>query len=126
MCSMRLVSACVRMLLLVVSLALSLFMPNMLVGLAVWPLIWLVWDRLPDHERMSTPSLLELLPFAIAGQVALDSLVPYFGDVAVLVVNVMIVAALRRSKLPQARVISSREPAAARAASTCEAARRAS
>jgi hypothetical protein len=141
MCALRFVGTFVRAILLVVALALTPLMPDMLVGLVIWPLIWLAWDRVPVRERISASTVIELLPFAIAAQVALDSLVPYFGDVVVLVVNVMIVATLRRTKLPEARVhriaevrarqervqrvICSRQ-AAARAASACEGARRAS
>lgn len=102
---MRFVGSFVRLLLLVVCLALTLLMPNMLVGLGVWPLIWLAWDRIGPEDRLPMPSLLELLPFVIAAQVALDSLVPYVGDVAVLVGNAMIITALRRPKIPPATVV---------------------
>lgn len=105
MCRIHFIGSFVRLLLLVACLALSLFMPNMLVGLGIWPLIWLAWDRIGPEDRLSAPSLVELLPFAIAAQVALDSLVPYAGDVAVLAVNAMIVTALRRPKIPPASVV---------------------
>ena len=141
MCRMHLVGSMVRLILLVASVALSLFIPNLLVGLAIWFFVWLMWERVPADERLTAPSVIELLPFAIAGQVALDSVVPYLGDVVVVVINAMIVAALRKPKLPSAHVhrpttVASRrarvqrvmasQAAAERAASSCEGARRAS
>lgn len=142
MCRMGVIYAMVRLLLLVACLTLSLFMPNALVGIGIWFFVWLLWERVPEDERLTARSAIELLPFAIAGQVALDSVVPYLGDVVAVVGNAMIVAALRRPKLPRAqihtttiasrrarvrRVISSRvERAAAPAASACGGARRAS
>ena len=141
MCRMHLVGAMVRLLLLVASVALSLFIPNLLLGLAIWFFVWLMWERVPADERLTAPSVIELLPFAIAGQVALDSVVPCRGEVVVVVGNAMIVAALRKPKLPTAqvhrattvadrrarvrRVIAS-QTAAASASSACEGARRAS
>jgi hypothetical protein len=104
MCRMTIISAMVRLLVLVASLTLSLFMPNALVGLGIWFVVWLVWERVPADNRLGTPSLLELLPFAIAAQVALDAVVPYLGDAVVVVGNALIVAALRRPKLPPAHV----------------------
>jgi hypothetical protein len=105
MCPLYVVTALVRLLLVVACLTLSLFMPNVITGLGVWPLIWLAWDRVPYEERISTSAMLQLLPFAIAVQVALDSLVPFVGDITVLLGNVLIVAVLRRPKLPKAWVV---------------------
>jgi hypothetical protein len=105
MCPLLFITAFVRLLLVVACVTLSLFMPNVVTGLGVWPLIWLAWERVPAEERVSTGSVLQLLPFMIAVQVALDSLVPFVGDVTVLVVNGLIVASLRRPRLPRAMVV---------------------
>jgi hypothetical protein len=105
MCPLFLVAALVRLLVVIACLTLSLFMPNVVTGIGVWPLIWLAWDRVPFEQRASTWSMMQLLPFAIAVQVALDSLVPFAGDVTVLVGNFVVVAALRRPRLPRARVV---------------------
>lgn len=108
MCRMHVVGAFIRLLLLVVSVALSLCMPNALIGIGVWGLIWLMWERLPPEHQRATPSVFDalvFLPYAIGAQVALDSLVPYLGDVSLVVTNVAIVAAVRRPKLPAATVV---------------------
>jgi hypothetical protein len=105
MCPLMIVTAFVRIMLVVACLTLSLFMPNVVTGIGVWPLIWLAWDRVPFEQRASTWSMMQLLPFAIAVQVALDSLVPFAGDVTVLVGNFLVVAALRRPRLPRATVV---------------------
>ena len=124
MCRMGPIAALIRLLLLCGCLTLSLLMPSAIAGLGVWALIWLLWERVPYEQRLSAPSMLELLPFAIAVQVAFDCLVPYAGDVFVLVGNAGIVAALRRPRIP--RAIARASSPAARAASTCATARRAS
>ena len=105
MCPLFMVVTMVRLLLLAALISLSLLMPNVLAGLGVWPLIWLAWDRVPYEQRAPTSAMLQLLPFAVAVQVALDTLVPFLGDVTVLVGNVLLVAALRRPKLPKAVVV---------------------
>ena len=105
MCPLFMIVTMVRLLLVAALIALSLLMPNVLAGLGVWPLIWLAWERVPYEERAPTSTMLQLVPFAIAVQVALDTLVPFLGDVTVLVGNLLIVAALRRPKLPRARVV---------------------
>jgi hypothetical protein len=66
MCPLFLVAALVRLLVVIACLTLSLFMPNVVTGIGVWPLIWLAWDR---------------------------------------VGNFVVVAALRRPRLPRARVV---------------------
>jgi hypothetical protein len=106
---MYVAGAFVRLLLLVAALAVSLMMPSALFGLCVvWPVVWLMWQWGPAEARTSAPTtfdVLVFLPYAIGAQGALDSLVPYAGDLVVLVGNLVVVAALRRPKLPVAKVV---------------------
>jgi hypothetical protein len=96
-----------------------------LAGLTAWAALWLMYERVPYEERLPARWVLQLMPFVVGAQVALDVMVPFTGDIAIVLgmawaVNDM----LRRRVLPQARVMSSR--VTARAASTCVGARRAS
>jgi hypothetical protein len=95
-----------RSLLLLACMALYVFARDAQAALAVWPLILLCWQGVDDRLPLSWT--IELVPFVIAAQIALDSVIPYAGDIAILFGNLALAASLRRPRLPPAILVVER------------------
>lgn len=103
---MSLFGALSRSLLLLACMALYVFAGDAAAALAVWPLIWLCWHRIDDRLPLSWT--IELAPFVVAAQIALDSVIPNAGDIAILLGNLALAVSLRRPRLPPAILVERR------------------